>query len=509
MKKFFIYILTTCFIYQGCSNFEEINVDPNNPPTVPTELLLSPIISKAVSTMTASGRRAGQYVQHLAYIGGTSESDGRFNLDGAAWREEWNGALRVTKDINQMIKLSQEQNLPQYEALAYINKVYILSLVTDAFGDIPYDEVGMGNQEGLEFAKYQGQEEVFERMLADLEKANALLTDLPSNATITRDILYNGNSALWRKFANSLKLRILMRQSGKKNVATDIAEIFNNPSKYPIFSEISDQATLTYNNSTDFYSWYIQNPAADGSGVNFGDNARISEVLMELLNSGEDPRLTIYASPTRNSFNANKSDSNVELVYRGQIAGMSEKEQKDYYTKTDLNDGDFSVVGRRITQDNRAFLMTYAELLLIKAEAIERNFGVQGDVKEIYKQAVDASFAKWPQVGSQSQRDNPYIDENMKTAYWAKVSNQYNSANGLKMIYEQFYIDSYLNGFEGWATWRRTGVPSIKPGPSVLAIPVRYVYSDNEQNNPSLLEWVKDHMDGNMPNQNVKVWFQP
>ena len=77
-------------------------------------------------------------------------------------------------------------------------------------------------------------------------------------------------------------------------------------------------------------------------------------------------------------------------------------------------------------------------------------------------------------------------------------------------IAEQYYIDSFLNGFEGWASWRRTGVPNIQPGPSVRTnIPVRYVYSDNEQNNPKLVDWVNEHMGGKMPDHNVKVWFQP
>ncbi|WP_313367421.1 SusD/RagB family nutrient-binding outer membrane lipoprotein [Sphingobacterium mizutaii] len=509
MKKYIICLLTAGIILQGCSKFEEINIDPNNPSTVPTELLLPPIISKAVSTMTASGRRAGQYVQHLAYTGGTSEGDGRFNLDGAAWREEWNGALRVTKDINQMIKLSQEAKQPQYEALAYINKVYILSLVTDAFGDIPYDQAGMGNVDGFEFAKYQSQEEVYSKMLEDLDKANTLLSNLPANSTISKDILFNGNPALWRKFANSLKVRILMRQSAKKNVGAAVAEIFNNPTKYPVFAQLSDQAVLTYNNSTDFYTWFIQNPPADGSGVNFGDNARISEVMMDLLNNSKDPRLAIYASPTRNSFKANSSDMS-KYVYRGQRSGLSSLEQQAFYKDNNLNDGDFSVVGKRIRKDNRAFLMTYAELLLMKAEAIQKGYAINGDAKVIYTQAVDASFSKWAQVGSQSQLDNPYIDDNMKNQYWTEAANQYKPEVGLKMIYEQYFIDSFLNGFEGWASWRRTGIPTIKPGPSILAnIPVRYVYSDNEQNNPSLLDWVNANMGGKMPNQNVKVWFQP
>ncbi|NGM67090.1 SusD/RagB family nutrient-binding outer membrane lipoprotein [Sphingobacterium sp. SGR-19] len=510
MKKYLACLAVAVMAFQSCNDFEEINIDPNNPAVVPVEMLLPPVISGGANTMVGSGRRAGQYVQHLAYPGGTSESDGRFNLTGANWREEWNGAVRLIKDVNQMKLLAEQNNQPEYIALAHINKVYILSLVTDAFGDIPYDEAGMGNVDGLEFPKYQAQEEVYQRMLEDLEAANNLLAELPAGVSVSRDILYNGDLQKWRKFANALKIRILMRQSAKKDVSQQVAQIFNNPDRYPVFSAVDDGATLVYNNSSDYYPWFIQNPSSDGSGVDFSDNARVSDVMVGLLEKGGDPRLFIYAAPTRNSFLANAGDANKELQYRGQTAGLSSAEQEELYESTGLKEGDFSVVGRRIRRDNRAFLMTYSELLLLKAEAIQRNMGVTGQAAEIYREAVNASFGKWEQVGSQTQTQNPYISEDQRDAYWANSVNQYQPEKGLTMIAEQYFIDSFLNGFEGWASWRRTGVPEIKPGPSVLApIPVRYVYSDNEQNNPSLIEWVEQHMDGKMPNHNVKVWFQP
>lgn len=510
MKKYLACLVVAVLAFQSCDNFEEINIDPNNPAVVPVEMLLPPVISGGANTMVGSGRRAGQYVQHLAYPGGTSESDGRFNLTGANWREEWNGAVRLIKDVNQMKLLAEQNDQPEYLALAHINKVYILSLVTDAFGDIPYDEAGMGNVDGLEFPKFQAQEEVYQRMLEDLEAANNLLAELPAGVSVGRDILYNGDLQKWRKFANALKIRILIRQSEKKDVSQQIAEIFNNPDRYPVFSDVDDGATLVYNNSSDYYSWFIQNPSSDGSGVDFSDNARISDVMMGLLNKGEDPRLFIYAAPTRNSFLANASNAERALEYRGQAAGLSSAEQDAHYEKTKYDDGDFSVVGRRIRRDNRAFLMTYSELLLLKAEAIQRNMGVTGQVEKVYQEAVNASFDKWKQVGSQTQSQNPYVSDSQREAYWALRVNQYQPEKGLTMIAEQYFVDSFLNGFEGWASWRRTGIPEIKPGPSVLApIPVRYVYSDNEQNNPSLIEWVQQHMGGKMPNHNVKVWFQP
>ncbi|WP_285010250.1 SusD/RagB family nutrient-binding outer membrane lipoprotein [Pedobacter faecalis] len=511
MKKINIVFSLLVVLLGSCSKFEEINKNPNNPSTVPAEMLLPPIISSAVGSMNASGSRAGQYVQHLAWLGGTSESDGRYNLTGASYREEWNGPMRLIKDVNQLAGIAQANGQTQYQAIAAIMKVYILSLMTDAYGDIPYDEAGMGNVTGLEFPKYQAQQEVYERMLTDLESANQLLKNLPAGTVISRDILFAGNAARWRKFANSLKIRILMRQSNKADAAARIGErvaaIFNNPSEYPVFTSAAEQAMLVYNNSTDFYSWYIQNPPADGSGVNFGDNARVSDVMVNFLKAANDPRLTIFAAPTKKSYDANKANPAQALVYRGIRAGLSSEEQKNLYPGLDNND--FSVIGSRIRKENRAFLFTYAELMLLKAEAIQRNMGVTGVAATAYLDGVRASFDNWPQLAG-AQAAAPYISDAQKTAYFQQTGVGLSATEPLKQIAEQLWVNAFLNGFEGWAGWRRTGYPQLVPGPTVLSpIPVRYVYSDNEQNSPSLLAWVNANMGGKMPTHNTKVWFQP
>jgi hypothetical protein len=509
MKKIFLIAGMAGMLLASCSKFEQINVNPNNPAVVPPEMLLPPLISSAVGAMNNSGSRAGQYVQQLAWLGGTSEDDGRYNLTGASFREEWNGAMRLIKDVNQLKNIARTNSQPQYEAIAHVMKVYILSLMSDAYGDIPYAEAGMGNVEGYEFAHYQAQQEVYKLMLEDLEKANQLFKQLPVTAVISRDILFNGQAASWRRFANSLKVRILMRESGKAEVASQVAAIFNNPAEYPVFTKVSEQATLVYNNTTDLYSWYIQNPPADGSGVDFGANSRVSNVMVDLLQTSNDPRLYIYAAPTKKSYEANKANAAIPLVYRGQRAGLSNAEQNADYTLTGLNKDDYSVIGRRIRTENRAFLMTYAELLLLKAEAIQRNMGVTGTAATVYQEAITASFDKWP-AGTGVAANAPLITSDQKTAYFAQPAVAYNPATGTRQIAEQLWIDSYLNGFEGWAGWRRLGFPQLVPGPSVLsAIPVRYVYSDNEQNNPNLVDWVNKNMGGKMPTHNVKVWFQP
>lgn len=479
----------------SCSDFEEININPNNPSTVPANLLLPTIISTTASSITGSGAgAAGQFVQHLNYTGGNNEGFGRFVITGASFREEWNGPMRNVKDINQVLKIAESSEQPEYQAVGLICKVQVLQLMTDAYGDIPYDEAGRAD-EGYEFPHFEHQQDVYQKMLDDLDTANELLKNLSSGTSIDNDILYDGDLQKWRKLANTLRVRILMRMSAQLDVTERIAAVFNNPDEYPVFESIDDEATLVYNNSTDFYRWYIQeqNLPADGSGVDFGSELRVSEAIVDSLQMHNDPRLTIYTAPTRNSYNANKQDPTQPLVYRGQPAGLSAVEQAE------LNKDDYSVLSRTIRSESRAFLVTYSELMLLKAEAIVRGI-INGDASDTYTQGVRASIEKWG-----------FVDADDTDAFLSRTDMQLadDTTRALSQIGTQMWIDSFLNGFEGYANWRRTGYPQLYVGPSVLSdIPVRYIYSDNEQNNPNLISWTNEQY-GRMVNETDLVWFQP
>ena len=479
----------------SCSDFEEININPNNPSTVPANLLLPTIISTTASSITGSGAgAAGQFVQHLNYTGGNNEGFGRFVITGASFREEWNGPMRNVKDINQVLKIAESSEQPEYQAVGLICKVQVLQLMTDAYGDIPYDEAGRAD-EGYEFPHFEHQQNEKKKMLDDLDTANELLKNLSSGTSIDNDILYDGDLQKWRKLANTLRVRILMRMSAQLDVTERIAAVFNNPDEYPVFESIDDEATLVYNNSTDFYRWYIQeqNLPADGSGVDFGSELRVSEAIVDSLQMHNDPRLTIYTAPTRNSYNANKQDPTQPLVYRGQPAGLSAVEQAE------LNKDDYSVLSRTIRSESRAFLVTYSELMLLKAEAIVRGI-INGDASDTYTQGVRASIEKWG-----------FVDANDTDAFLSRTDMQLadDTTRALSQIGTQMWIDSFLNGFEGYANWRRTGYPQLYVGPSVLSdIPVRYIYSDNEQNNPNLISWTNEQY-GRMVNETDLVWFQP
>ncbi len=486
LQAFSIVVVFTLLVFTSCDrDFEEININPNNPQTVPVSLILPNVIAETVSNVTASHSMAGQFAQHTAQIG--SNSGGRFLFVQSDFRSIWNNPFRTMKDIQLIIELSRNQGNPATEAIGLIWKAYTASFLTDAFGDIPYSQAGRGNESGLEFPEFQSQEEVYRLLLEDLTYANELLGTASSNTQIAGDILFGGNMLRWQKFANSLKLRLLMRKSGRDNVASEVAEIFNNPTQYPVFENNEEQATLVYNNTTDFYRWYLRNPPS--TGIDFRSNQKIGATMVDKLKSEEDPRLFIYAAPTKNSFDLNQANPSETLQYVGQPIGLNDQEQSA------LNVDDFSGLGISILRENRAFLMTYAELLFIKAEASFRDM-IEGNPEEFYNSAIAASFDKYD------------ISSDDRNIYFEKESNKFNPSTGLRQIAEQRWVDAFLNGYEGWSVWRRLGYPTLQPGPSVQTqIPTRYFYSDTEVgSNPNASSWISSRMNG-QDSEFSRVWW--
>jgi hypothetical protein len=94
------------------------------------------------------------------------------------------------------------------------------------------------------FPKFDTQEEIYNGILSDLQKANELLGSTPES--VSGDILYGGDVAKWKKLANSLRLRYLMRISNRRNVAADMQAIVSNPATTPVFGGKSDNAALQY-----------------------------------------------------------------------------------------------------------------------------------------------------------------------------------------------------------------------------------------------------------------------
>src|SRR4030042_1397259 len=132
-----------------------------------------------------------------------------------------------------------------YKAIGLILKSYLTSVLTDEFGDVPYTEAWLGSDATPKLSPvYDTQESIYVALLDNLATANSLLSD--DGPEIEGDILFDGDLMAWKKFANSLRLRLLMRRSDRVNPTADMTAIFADPTTYPVLASNADHVELIY-----------------------------------------------------------------------------------------------------------------------------------------------------------------------------------------------------------------------------------------------------------------------
>ncbi len=456
-----ITILSLLFV-TGCSeSLEEINVNPNQSVENPSiDLLFGSILPGFINQVTSSYRIPGQLAQQFAVKNSdvgilTHDEDAESRRFWETVYSENNGALR---NASFLAFEAEQQGHLAYQALGKIYKVYILSYTTDLFGDIPYVNAGQGFrlEDKFLFPEYDTQSNVYQVMLADLEDANNLLMNSPDSESQrideSRDLLFDGDKMAWRKFANTLRMRLLMRISNIEMVNTQIRDIFDDPVTYPLFDSIDDEPVFSYNNSED-WPFTSENPDIE--------DVRLSSIVVDIMkgeggdnaiSDQQDPRLSVLLNPTANSVTAGTPE------FVGQPIGIA--------SDTEENETR-SLLSSEFQNLNKFWLMTYAELLFIKTEAIHRGY-ISGDAKTTYINGVEASCKRY-EIDITSTESVDYL---------ASLDANF-VGNEIKQIAIQRWLDQINNGFEGYSVWRRLNFPVISPGRDAVAtqIPTRYFYS--------------------------------
>jgi len=190
--KIFSFLLVL-LVSIGCTRqFEEINTNPNVPLVVPPNLLLPGMIRDACndveSTTWGISNLAMQYNAKIQFV----------NEDRYLWGEQntiWNGMYTRLRDVNNLINTARAGNQRRYEAVGLILKSWMFSLLTDSYGDVPYSEATKAKTDGINFPKYDPQEQIYAGILADLARANELIVQ--GNEALNGDILFAGNAARW------------------------------------------------------------------------------------------------------------------------------------------------------------------------------------------------------------------------------------------------------------------------------------------------------------------------
>lgn len=468
--KLYTFLLLIAFSIVSCTkDFEEINTNNNAPLKVTPQLILPAIQRDMINEVLGTSWGIGNIViQHTA-------KNQFVNEDRYLWGEIngiWNTTYSRLRDIENMIKLAEENNDNGTKAVAMIMKAWMFSLVTDAYGDVPYSEA-IKAKSGIYYAKYDSQEAIYAGILAELKAANQLLAS--STGVVGGDLIYGGNLAKWRKLANSLRVRYLIRISNKKSPSTELTEILSNTSANPIFESNADNAVYTFKAaSPDQFPLFT---ARSGSFNEF----RASKFMLDTLVSLKDSRLNIFYRATP------KTEGSANPVFIGLPNGLNDVDALTFAGGPENHsrisaifyENAVSAEGLNIA---KGVIMTYAELQFLLAEAAAKGW-TSGNTETLYKAGVAASFAYYNIAVPAG-----YMDQ-------AQVKLTGSKDDDLKKIGLQKWISLFYQGMEAWFDWRRTKIPAIKPAISNQnggKIPVRFIYPIIEQglNGPNRLEAV-------------------
>jgi len=502
--KNMIMVLLVALIAGCTKDFADVNTNKNNPTSVSPDLLLSGVIRNMMNQQVNEAWGIGNIVaQHHAKIQFVNE-------DRYGWTEQngiWNTVYDNYRNL-QNIFASVDQSSPYYAA-GLVLKSWMFAQVTEAYGDVPYSEAGKAKISGVYQPAYDKQEDIYTGILADLKKANDVMAAIPSNTSFDGDILFGGGSSSfikWRKLANSLRLRYMMRISKKKNVSADMQALVSNPAANPIFENNNDNAELKY-----FAAAPNQWPLY-GTRVGSFDEFRVSKTLTDRLTALGDPRIKVFGRPTQTSVIAGTPEikgipnglSDVDaLAYGGGVQNVS----RVGYTFACLvcNDPNQAVPDPAAP---RALWMTYAELQFILAEARQKGMITTGDAATYYSNGVTANFNYWKSIVPAAY--NLAID--MPVGYMAQTNVALTGTDDEKLakIALQKWIALYFNGLEAWFDWRRTGMPAITPGPANLngnKVPIRYIYPLREQSLNGKNRTAAVQRQGNTDDLNTKMWL--
>lgn len=495
MKKRLLILATVLATFSCTEDFETININPNFPSSAQPELLLPGIQREMAYNWGDQGWEEGfTVVQYGARLQFTSGDTYNWSPSG----DPYNNAYASLRDVENIIRgtkdLTEAQN---YYGVALVMKSWIMSYVTDAYGDVPYSEATKGIEEGNVTPVFDPQQQIYDGMLADLETANTVLTDA---STISGDIFYGGDVVKWRKFANSLRLRLLMRISDIDNAkaVAGMVQIANNPATFPLFESNDDMAVVQWNSDNP-------QPKYNTRSGSF-DEVRLSQTLETRLKALNDNRLFVFAQPTSNSGEGIFSDSFDDYV--GMPNGLDDEAALGYSPTGNPSESGSNFISRlgillacRACNPEQAsatasqtIIMSYSELQFILAEARERGWISTGDAATFYENGIRASFdyytgrviaGGWSEIAAAMQ--NTDLD-----AYMAQAAVAYTGTadERLAKISLQKWIALFYTGFEGWSDWRRTGMPAVIPGPDAVnnrQVPVRFQYPNsvkatNEEN---------------------------
>lgn len=465
----------------------ELNIDKNSPTTIDMSYLLAYSQLRVAGSRYESWRTnliySSTMIQHNATLQGYWSGDKYYyssQYSGAFWESHYPNPIKnLTEVVDKTAGIAEMANI---HAAAQIMRAFDLHRMTDLYGDVPYLQAGRGVADQANwFPTYDSQEVIYQNLVADIKAARDEFSE-SATALGNQDVLFQGDLTKWRKFANSLLMRIAMRMSNvdEATASAVFAEAFasgaidGTDSNAFLVQELGNGGDTNYNGTSLVY--------ANHSGGGGDDNARISKTFLDWMNANNDPRKMIIVGGVGNFYDSSTWNTDPD-AQQGLPNG---------YTSTTIKDilpdfgtyNDYSFPNPEILDlDDPTPFISHAEVEFMKAEAALKGW-ISGSAEEYFNAGVTAAMDSWSWFGVETpsaEAVSAYIDG----LGFGTASNQ------LELIGEQYWAATYLNHIEAWANYRRSGFPDLVPtsDPNNVTggtIPRRLRYYEDEAgSNPS------------------------
>lgn len=481
MKKILLNIVLIAaagFFTVSCDrNLNEVNEDNSriNQPVASKLLVPVQYNMSAVNYM-----RANDFTFDLMQVSLDFPNEGntlsRYNITENTGNGFWNNSYKWLKQVKDMREAATRDNDPNYLAISMVLNAWIYSNLTDTFGDVPFSEAS-DLDNGISQPKFDRQKDIYVTLLNDLRTANSLF--VTTKPLAGQDLFYKAESdangiLYWKKFCNSLSLRLLTRilnKNGEVNVTERIQEIVNNPTQFPLISNNNESAKLAVSGVAP-----LMPPIARPQDFTTGRAA--SEFFVETLKANNDPRLALFFTQ------AKSIPANANIGYKGAPSG--------YAYGTSFNYQPSNMNQNLAKAPLNILIYPYAELQFILSELSFRGI-ITGSAQTYYENGVKAIIEQWGAT--------------VPANYFSNANVAYNGT--LQRIMLQKYVALFFVDQQQWFEKKRTGFPVLPNNGGLLnngVMPSRLMYPPNPRVlNTANYQAAVQQMGGD--NINIKVWW--
>jgi hypothetical protein len=485
-------------------DFEEMNT---NPKIVTAELIDPGLILTYIEWNGVLGNASSGNGTYGCYCGMCKRDDDapfrEFDAPGA-WNFAYTTMLNNLSNIIQLLE-GKENAAEQVNkiAIARILKAWTVSILTDTYGDIPYSESCLPQDQAIYGPKYDTQKSIYEDLFKELKEAAAQL-DATKASYGAADLIYAGNVDKWKKLANSLRLRMALRL--RYADATLAQQQMSDLTESGLITTVAEDATIKHNTAYNtqmnprYYRIINYNSTSESVHSHW--------VMVDVLNNDTvnlDPRIGIYVDTVMAPFKGGLSPNGYyfpNYLYRGSptLGMVTEPYKYPWNTPTISELSEFwrvPISARSIIRSSEVyFSLAEAKLAgLLPA-------GFSGSANSYYQKGIDEGieWAKWYYNLAAPQMSDLMIKYIHNKTYGATTNwtaadvTQYleykrikdatiaafkatpmytlsgTNEQQLEMIINQKIVALYPDEFQGWCEYRRTGYPKIPIGPDTAPL---------------------------------------